>query len=249
MDDDQQHHPRGKRMLPDLTAMAEKPHFSRVWDIAARCVAGGGMGLLAASAYSSALHVMRAPGFSFAALLPVMQLAAGACLFVLLVIQTTLILARPLPLAKAHGLHPRVSALLGTWLIALVLLIPIPQNSPLSFNLAAAAAGALGDAIAIFVMFYLGPSFSIMAEARRFVATGPYALVRHPLYLAEELGLISAVLTRWSIAAAIVLGIQMFCQWQRARNEEAVLARVFVDYADYRRRVPMLVPRWPRHWR
>lgn len=233
-------------MLSDLTQGAQKPPFSRRWDRATRGLAGGAMGLLAASAYGGMLHVIRAPGFSFAALLPVAQLAAGACLFVLLVIQTTLIFTRPPPLAKAQGLQPRVSALLGTWLITLVLLIPIPQTAPLSLNVAAAIAGALGDALAIFVMFYLGRSFSVMAEARDFVATGPYALVRHPLYLAEELGLLSAVLTRWSAAAAIVLGIQMVCQWQRARNEEAVLTRVFADYSGYRRRVPMLMPRLPR---
>lgn len=236
-------------MLSDVMPAERRPEFSRRWDRAARAIAGSAMGLLAACAYSGMLHVIRAPGFSFASLLPVTQLAAGACLFVLLLIQTTLIVTRPLPLAKAKGLQPRVSALLGTWLIAFVLLIPIPQTAPLSLNFAAAAAGALGDALAIYVMFYLGPSFSIMAEARGFVATGPYGLVRHPLYLAEELGLISAVLTRWSAAAAVVLGIQMFCQWLRARNEEAVLARVFAGYSDYRRRVPMLVPRLSGLWR
>jgi protein-S-isoprenylcysteine O-methyltransferase Ste14 len=45
-----------------------------------------------------------------------------------------------------------------------------------------------GNALAVLVMVQHGRSFSIMAEARQLVTSGVYRWVRHPLYLAEELG-------------------------------------------------------------
>lgn len=73
--------------------------------------------------------------------------------------------------------------------------------------------------------------------------TGPYGLVRHPMYLAiDVLGLGSAV---WSatpvvILAALLLGIGGDV---RARLEEQVLLAAFKDrYRQYMRRVRRMVP-------
>ena len=229
-------------MLSDLTS-DDRPALSlRLWDAVTRFGAGGAMALLAAGAYSVFYGILVRGGGAMPAPLTAARLVASACLFVLLVIQATLIFSRPMPRAKAKGVQPRLMALLGTWLIALVLAIPAPEAPLPALDFAAAVLAALSDAVAIVVMFNLGRSFSVMAEARDLVTTGAYALVRHPLYLAEELGLLSAVLTRWSALALAILAVQLFCQWQRARNEERVLGRVFPDYAAYRARVPMLIP-------
>jgi protein-S-isoprenylcysteine O-methyltransferase Ste14 len=178
------------------------------------------------------------------------QLLAGGFLFLLLITQATLIFARPPALRKAGGLQPRITALLGTWLVGIVILLPLREDLSAAVSLAAAALGALGDALALFIVFHLGRSFSIMAEARRFVAHGPYALVRHPLYLAEELGLLNAVLLHWSPWAGLVFAVQMLCQLQRIRNEEQVLLAAFPGYGPYRARVPMLLPHvLRRSWR
>jgi protein-S-isoprenylcysteine O-methyltransferase Ste14 len=158
--------------------------------------------------------------------------------------------ARPPALKKAKGVQPRIAALLGTWLVGIVILLPLRANLPGAVSLAAAGFGALGDALALIIVVHLGRSFSIMAEARGFVAHGPYRLVRHPLYVAEELGLLNAVLLHWSPWAALVFAIQILCQLQRIRNEERVLSATFPAYARYRARVPMLVPHAARGaWR
>jgi protein-S-isoprenylcysteine O-methyltransferase Ste14 len=85
-------------------------------------------------------------------------------------------------------------------------------------------------------------------DDHRVVDTGPYAIVRHPIYT----GLIGATLLTAAAkstapgivgAALITLGL-----WLKARLEERFLSEELGSdaYAAYRRRVPMLVPFAPR---
>jgi len=81
----------------------------------------------------------------------------------------------------------------------------------------------------------------------RVVDTGPYALVRHPIYT----GLLLALLAT-SVAKGTLLGIAGFAMvflglTLKARLEERWLAGELGSgaYAHYRRRVPMLIPGWP----
>lgn len=94
---------------------------------------------------------------------------------------------------------------------------------------------------------HLGPlwsSTSAPTEDHRIVDTGPYGVVRHPVYAglllaamatAAERGRIEAIAGALTLIAAISL---------RAKLEERFLRRDLGDeaYASYRRRVPMLVP-------
>jgi protein-S-isoprenylcysteine O-methyltransferase Ste14 len=80
------------------------------------------------------------------------------------------------------------------------------------------------------------------------IDTGPYALVRHPIYT----GIIAAIVAT-AAAQATVTGITgaalvVFGLWLKARAEERFLtAELGADaYGGYRRRVPMLVPFLPR---
>lgn len=237
-------------MLSDMILPRAKLLGPRLWDLATRLFAACCMAFLAAGAYVGLRGTARL--FDFATFDPalVARLLAGCFLFLLLVAQATLILARPPAVKKAGGLQPRATALFGTWLIAFVILLPLRENLPASVSLVAAGLGALADAAAFGAVIYLGRSFSIMAEAREFVVQGPYRLVRHPLYLAEELGLLNAVLLHWSPWAAFIFACQILRQFQRMRNEERVLSATFPEYARYRERVPMLVPRaLSRLWR
>ena len=85
-------------------------------------------------------------------------------------------------------------------------------------------------------------------EGHRVIDTGPYGLVRHPIYT----GLIAAMLatgvavgTITAMLGAVLISLGL---WQKARMEEGFLTdELGADaYGPYCRRVPMLVPFLPR---
>jgi len=215
---------------------------TRAWDIAARIVGASCLAFLDAAAFSAILATARRLGAVGIDVATVAALAAHVCLFLLLLIETTLIVCRPRAVARATGIQPRVSALMGTWLMLLVVLFPLRTNLPAPMYMAAAGLGTLGDILAIYVVLHLGGSFSFMAEARGLVERGPYALSRHPLYVASEVGLSSAVITHLSWWVVVLFVVHASFQYRRARNEEKVLGRTFAGYAAYMKRTPMLLP-------
>ena len=79
------------------------------------------------------------------------------------------------------------------------------------------------------------------------IESGPYRLVRHPIYT----GLILAAVAQGVLIgmAANLAGafIMAFGFWLKARLEERFLSQELGEaaYAEYRRRTPMLVPFWP----
>jgi protein-S-isoprenylcysteine O-methyltransferase Ste14 len=100
----------------------------------------------------------------------------------------------------------------------------------------------LGHVLAVYALAWLGRSFSIMAEARRLVTSGPYARVRHPLYLAEEIAVIGLFLQYASPSTALLVVAHLAFQLQRMRNEEQILRDSFPEYAAYARATRRLVP-------
>jgi protein-S-isoprenylcysteine O-methyltransferase Ste14 len=80
------------------------------------------------------------------------------------------------------------------------------------------------------------------------IQSGPYPLVRHPIYT----GLIVAAVAQGvliSMAANLAGALLMtFGFWLKARLEESFLSQELgaAVYSDYRRRTPMLAPFWPR---
>jgi len=80
-------------------------------------------------------------------------------------------------------------------------------------------------------------------EHHHVVDTGPYAIVRHPIYTGLLLAIISTLLARGTVltlmgSAIIAVGIYI-----KARVEEEFLSQQLGEsYAAYARRVPMLLP-------
>ncbi|PYQ14513.1 MAG: hypothetical protein DMH00_01250 [Acidobacteria bacterium] len=106
----------------------------------------------------------------------------------------------------------------------------------------AVALSVAGLALSLWALWHLRSSFSILAEARRVVSTGPYRLIRHPLYLGEAgtmLGL--CLLLGTYTALAFWAAVNLF-QLVRARIEEEKLAREFPDYRAYRQRTRFILP-------
>ncbi len=150
-------------------------------------------------------------------------------------------LIRARPRRRAAGAEPRISAMLGTFLIPLVVVLP-RRNLSLTEEMIATVLGLAGSALAVLVLVQLRSSFSIMAEARRLITSGVYRWVRHPLYLAEELAVVGIVLQFLSLWTALLLAVQIGFQLRRMHNEERVLSETFPAYADYKKNTAMLLP-------
>jgi protein-S-isoprenylcysteine O-methyltransferase Ste14 len=157
------------------------------------------------------------------------------------VLSAWLILIRIRPVGKAHGLQPRLSALAGSFLLLSVVMFPRHDLS-IGLNLLSAGLMLLGHLLAVYALAWLGRSFSIMAEARRLVTDGPYALVRHPLYVAEEIAAIGLFLQYASLWTALLFVAGFAFQLQRMRNEEQILRETFPEYAAYAARTRRLIP-------
>ncbi len=145
------------------------------------------------------------------------------------------------PRNSAEGIAPRLTAVLGTFLMMGLVVLPSPQIG-FELRVISTVLIILGTGLSIYSIRWLGRSFSIMASARDLVTEGPYRLVRHPLYGAELITMVGVVIGAWSSAATIMGLFWLLLQIQRARNEEAVLRATFPEYEDYARRVPMLLP-------
>jgi protein-S-isoprenylcysteine O-methyltransferase Ste14 len=76
------------------------------------------------------------------------------------------------------------------------------------------------------------------------VDTGPYGLVRHPIYTGLIFAVIATAVAQATVTGLAAIALITIGLWLKARVEERFLATELGpdDYAAYRRRVPMLVP-------
>jgi protein-S-isoprenylcysteine O-methyltransferase Ste14 len=158
----------------------------------------------------------------------------------LVILAATLVIRSP-PKARARGVEPRVSAWIGTFLITAVVLFP-RHDLPPAASCVSTLLVLVGDSIAAIVLIQLGGSFSVMAEARQLAVSGVYRFVRHPLYLAEEVATIGGVMQFLSTWTAILVTVQIICQFRRMRNEEVVLMEIFPEYSSYKEKTARIVP-------
>src|SRR5262245_42687666 len=76
-----------------------------------------------------------------------------------------------------------------------------------------------------------------VTEGQRVVSTGPYAIVRHPMYASASLYLLGTPLALGSWWGFVGLGVMLpFLIW-RLVDEERLLARDLPGYREYQRRV------------
>lgn len=100
----------------------------------------------------------------------------------------------------------------------------------------------LGMAWSVWSIRALDLSLSVVPQARELVRHGPYAHVRHPLYLGEIVATLGVALSFGGplpLAGWVVLvGLQAY----RAAHEERLLEATLPAYREYRRATAPLVP-------
>jgi protein-S-isoprenylcysteine O-methyltransferase Ste14 len=105
----------------------------------------------------------------------------------------------------------------------------------------------IGFVFAWAARLHLGPlwtSTSAPTEDHRIVDTGPYGVVRHPVYAGLLLSALATAVERGRIEAVAGALVLIAAVSLRAKLEERFLRRDLGDeaYAAYRKRVPMLIP-------
>lgn len=159
----------------------------------------------------------------------------------LLGLMAVLFLIRLEPIRKAKGIVPRAMAIAGTFLMALVTFFPRTHLSTTQ-TVIASLLSLVGTGISVYVLAYLGRSFSLMAEARRLVTTGPYRVVRHPLYIFEAMASVGILLQFLSFYTVAIFVVFALLQFQRMKNEEAILETTFPEYQEYKLKTARLIP-------
>ena len=130
---------------------------------------------------------------------------------------------------------------LGDWLLAFggtfAGVLFRPDGSHPQWGLTAGLAVQLvGLAICVTSFLALGRSFGFVAADRGLVRSGPYAIVRHPIYASYFLLQFGYLLQSISLRNALVMLVASGCNVGRAVAEDRVLA-TNKDYDAYRRQV------------
>jgi protein-S-isoprenylcysteine O-methyltransferase Ste14 len=115
---------------------------------------------------------------------------------------------------------------------------------------ALAGVALLGILFAWWARIYLGPLWSgtiTLKQGHRVVDTGPYALVRHPIYTGLITAIVATAAAQATVTGLIGAALIAWGLWLKARVEERFLSAELGEeaYGAYRRRVPMLVPFLP----
>jgi len=162
-------------------------------------------------------------------------------------IQVLLFLAHEPPSAKDNRIVMRALPIVATFLLpTLVTFAPagphlghVPEHWDAEAAVVVLAAVSLG----IWALLTLSTSFSLSPEVRRLAATGPYRLVRHPVYLAEVVTGFAIAVSAGELTLVVgALGL-LVLQVIRLTAEEQLLAAHLPGYeALSRDTVYRLVP-------
>src|SRR6202051_3756907 len=143
----------------------------------------------------------------------VLSIVSKMCTVVFFALLVVMFAVRRVPLHYPIAFYPRFVAGAGAFLgIGIALLAPEELSSGLYLISLLLIIG--GTVFAVWATLTLARSISIMPEARRLVTSGPYAFVRHPLYLGEFVVLFVIALQHSMPWALLLLGVQCMFQFE-----------------------------------
>jgi protein-S-isoprenylcysteine O-methyltransferase Ste14 len=163
--------------------------------------------------------------------------------------------------AKRNATRRRLPSEIGLRLVVILLIVAVVRSSSLRQFLAetqrfanhsvvlgwvGVALCLLGFGLAINARWHLGRNWGMpmsRKEQPELVTSGPYALIRHPIYTGLILAMLGSALGLnifWALLLVLVSAYFIYS----ARREEAVMLQLFPQqYPAYMARTGMLVPR------
>jgi protein-S-isoprenylcysteine O-methyltransferase Ste14 len=103
-----------------------------------------------------------------------------------------------------------------------------------------------GLGFAIWARLFLGRNWSgrvMIKEEHELIQTGPYSIVRHPIYSGFLLAILGTALVQGEFRSLLALPVAVLGWALKLRLEESFMAQQFGNaYLDYKRRVKALVP-------
>jgi len=135
----------------------------------------------------------------------------------------------------------------GVYVASLLVFRSSAGSTPLLLACSGSVLALGGTALVVRSRTELGPAWSLVPKAdegTELVTTGPYRLVRHPIYLGLALVAMGEALAfgSWPAVLIVICGIVPTFAW-RARAEERLLARAFGErHAAYRQRSKLIIP-------
>ncbi len=121
-------------------------------------------------------------------------------------------------------------------------LIPV---TPIS-GIAGLATCIAGVGFAIWARTVLGENWSgevTLKKEHELVQTGPYKIVRHPIYTGFEIGLLGVIITIGQLKGMVGLAIVFVNHYFKTRMEEDIMYGQFpTQYPVYVKRVKRLIP-------
>ena len=155
--------------------------------------------------------------------------------------QIVLIVTRRLPHQTDWRIAPVAATLFGIAFPVLFILLP---RAPQSREAAAVSAvlTVVGMAGSLWTLSYLGLSFSLLPQARGLRLGGPYGIIRHPLYLFEQVACVGIALQYQQPGALGLAAFGFLAQFPRMCFEEQILRAAYPEYSAYQRRTARLIP-------
>jgi protein-S-isoprenylcysteine O-methyltransferase Ste14 len=103
-----------------------------------------------------------------------------------------------------------------------------------------------GVCFAIWARLVLGRNWSGIVTVKQdhdLIRTGPYAIVRHPIYAGFLLAVLGTVIARGEVRSVLAFPIALFAWWRKLQLEEAMMSQEFGEhYEQYSRQVKKLIP-------
>ena len=139
-----------------------------------------------------------------------------------------------------------------------LLWIPLPLRLPELVTSLTRPVGLIIFLVGLFLTLWarwaLGAMYGVstgssapLQEKHRLIQRGPYAFVRHPMYLGYWLVMFGVLLTyrAWTPPVLLIMTVPSF--YRRARREEISLDEMFgEEYQAYVKNAPMFLPRWKK---